>query len=133
MVAAILSGMTQGIFSLDTRGSFWPGAEVRKGTFFHVWMPENIPAQAWVSDIGMGELSIHVACWPSGKFLAAGNAGFEAGEAVVRGWLERETGKWIMNDGRGGLTIHIRRHRAAQLSSLIPPTIGFADQGTFIF
>ncbi len=132
MVAAILSGLTQRIFTLDPDGSFWPDAKVQKGTLFHVWMPHDIPAQAWVSDIGMGELSIHVACWPTGRFLSSGNAGFEAGDAVVKGWLERETGKWLMNDGRGGLTINIRRNRVEQLSSLVTPTVGFADQGRFI-
>lgn len=132
MVAAVMSGIAQGLFTLDEDGNHWPGADQRSGSLFHVWMPHRIPALAYVSDIGMGELAVHVACWPKGTLVRASNAGFCAGDAMVVGWIERKTGKWIMDDHRGGLTANIRNQYLDLLAGSIAPASGFADQGKFI-
>lgn len=130
MTAAVSSGLLQGIFGLEPKENFWPAAEKRQGTFFHVWMPGDIPTIAWVNDIGMGELAIQVACWPKGDAIRH-RGGFESGEATAIGWLERTDGKWIMNDYRGGIDLAVRRALQARLSQAITPTMGFLDQGTF--
>lgn len=130
MTAAVSSGLLQQVFGLGPKDNFWLGAEKRHGTFFHVWMPGDIPVVAWVNDIGMGELAIHVACWPKGDAIRY-QGGFEAGEATAIGWLERTDGKWIMNDYRGGIDLSVRRALHSRLSQAITPTMGFLDQGTF--
>ncbi|UQS87725.1 hypothetical protein M5C90_17955 [Pseudomonas chlororaphis subsp. piscium] len=131
MVAGVASGLAQNLFTLDSRGgNLWQN-EGRNGTLFHVWMPHDIPALGWVSDIGFGELSIHIACWPNGENIRNGQVGFWAGEAVSSGWLEREQGKWIMNDYRGGITLNVRRRLQKKLAECIAPTSGFSDFGTF--
>lgn len=130
MTAAVTSGLLQKVFGLGAGDNFWPGSEERHGHFFHVWMPADIPVVAWVNDVGMGELVIHVACWPKGDVIRY-HGGFEAGEATAIGWLERADGKWIMNDHRGGIDLSVRRALHTRLSQAITPTLGFLDQGTF--
>jgi hypothetical protein len=136
MVAAVASGLAQRLFTLEENDNLWDGEIAqgrKKGTLFHVWMPKDIPALGWVSDIGHGELSIHVACWPRGDSIRAGGAGFHAGDAVATGWLERQRGKWIMDDNRGGISLHVRSHLQSVIANAIVPSAGFADQGKFIF
>tara|TARA_R110002124_G_scaffold128157_20_gene288744 strand:+ start:4385 stop:5122 length:738 start_codon:yes stop_codon:yes gene_type:complete len=132
LVAGLLSGFAQGIFSLRSCDNRWPGAGNNKSFVFPVWMPNGIPAKARVSDAGMGELSLSVACWPSKDFDDLHVTGFAAGEAFAHGWFEREDGKWIMEDHRGGITINIKRHRTSELSALTPPALGFEDCGIFM-
>lgn len=134
MTAAVVSGLEQRHFGLGPEENFWPGAEeglpTKNGTLFHVWMPEGIPTIGWVESVGMGELTIRVACWPKGDRIRYAG-GFESGEVTAVGWLERERGAWIMNDDRGGIDLSVRRGLQGRISGAVSPTIGFADRGTF--
>lgn len=139
LTAAVVSGLTQRLFGLGPGDNFWAGADVdrysgrsKSGTYFHVWMPDGIPAIAWVDDNGMGELTIKVACWPKGDRIR-NSGGFESGEATAVGWLERTNGAWIMNDHRGGIDLTVRRAVQRRIAQAISPTVGFLDKGTFIF
>lgn len=69
IVAAVLSGLTQNLFTLDAGDNRWPGASSRKPFKFHVWLPGSIPVTASVEDIGMGELSLSVSVKPTKGFI----------------------------------------------------------------
>lgn len=138
LVAAINGGLCQGLFDLTPTGNYWPGANNSlhgRGNhhFYDVPVPGGIPARAFVHDIGFGELAIHVAFWPTvGEGLAAGNAGFSAGEAVATGWLERTKGAWLQADRRGGGPgLSMRRNRTSTIVEMLTIPLGYADHGKF--
>lgn len=142
MVAALNSGLELKLFSLDPAGNFWPGVDKAygygvPGCSYPVTVPGGIPAQAYVSDAGFGELAIHVAYWPTkGDALVTADAGFAAGDAFASGWFERQNGKWL-HSIRGGklahLTLSVRSTRLPHVSAAVIRARGFEDQGRWIF
>jgi hypothetical protein len=138
MVAAINAGLDQGLFTLEARGNCWPHADkdvhpadtTNKGAVYRFEFA-GIPAAARVGDAGFDELSIHVALWPSqeaGKWLMRNDAGFEAGEAFARGWLERRNGAWLQfNGGRPLLSCCTDRLQSITSAQVEP--MGYRDHG----
>jgi hypothetical protein len=102
MVAAINSGLDQGLFTLEPQGNLWPYADkdvYRTNAQIEGAVDRfdlaSMPAASWVGDAGFDELSIHVAFCPSGeavKCLMRNDAGPGAGEAFATGWPERRNG-----------------------------------------
>ncbi|MBI2240792.1 MAG: hypothetical protein HYU59_08320 [Magnetospirillum gryphiswaldense] len=93
MIAAINAGLDQGLFGLDANDNRWAGD-------CHVYQFDfaGMAAIACVSDIGCGELGIHVAVKPTAdgeRHIKAFDAGLYAGDAFASGYLEREDGKWL--------------------------------------
>lgn len=138
MAAAINAGLCQGLFDLTPAGMFWPGAEApehgRHGSWIYdVPLASGIPARAYVLDIGWGELTLHVAFWPTDDdWLRASGAGFYAGEAVASGWFERTKGAWLQADRRGGgPDLSMRRHRTADVLETNTIPMGYFDHGQF--
>jgi len=105
MVLAINAGLEQGLFTLEPGGNFWPGYKPgdgktmpNAGTGSHCYsfdFPGGIPVKVYIKDAGYDELSVHVALWPKGQFMACPNAGFLAGEVFAAGWLERQSGLYL--------------------------------------
>ena len=57
-------------------------------------MPRLTPC-GWVQSVDgaeFNELNVHAAANPKAMWLRAGNAGFEAGDAVALAWMERPRG-----------------------------------------
>lgn len=93
MIAAINAGLDQGLFGLDANDNRW-------AEDCHVYRFDfaGMAAIACVSDIGCGELGIHVAVNPTEdgeRHIKAFEAGLYAGDAFASGYLEREDGKWL--------------------------------------
>jgi hypothetical protein len=136
MVAGINVGIERRLFTIRPGDNRWPGVtsdpRVRSEGHVYRFSIGEIPAVAYVNDAGFEELSIHVTAWPSARgehWIRAGNAGFEAGEAVAAGWLERQDGAWLQVGGRPLLVC--RRHRLEALSSLSIRASCYADRGNF--
>ncbi len=88
LTAAINAALAQRIIGRRNGENFWPGASESKEHVFRFTFASGIPAAAYIHDLGQ-ELAFHVALWPNGDLnrLAASNAGSDAGEAFVVGWL----------------------------------------------
>lgn len=106
MVAAVNAGLDQKLFSLKTDDNRWPGASVPtphgrpEGYVYPFVFDNDVPALGYVGDIGSGELSIHVALWPTAdgaRHVRAFNAGFHVGDAFAAGWVERQDGAWLQS------------------------------------
>lgn len=107
IVATVNAGLKQGHFTLEPGGNFWPGyqpgdgksdANAGDGAHYYTFdFPGGMPVQAYVKDAGYDELSIHVALYPTGKFMGCINAGYLAGDAYANGWLERRSSLWLQS------------------------------------
>ena len=76
-----------------------------------------------------GELSIHAAVNPIGTWVRAGNAGFEAGDAVANTWLERERGACMQSVTT---LFGCRRTLVQALADMQVEPMGFGDKGNVI-
>jgi hypothetical protein len=95
VVAGINAGLEARLFTIRPGEKRWPGAgdwELRPRAHVLFEIAPGLPALAWFSDIGCGELDVGVAARPSAHTLCGDKtrAGFDAGDAVAQGWLERE-------------------------------------------
>jgi hypothetical protein len=140
MVFTINEGLRRKLFSLRSHDNRWPGAvsaELQtggggrsdEGVFFNFDLPNGFPVRAIVSDVGWGELSIHAAVNPVGDWVRAGNAGFEAGDAVAKTWLERERGAWMQS---ATTLFNCRRCLVQALAEVQVEPMGFGDKGNVI-
>lgn len=136
MVAAINEGIVKRLFTIRPGDNRWPGAtndpRERSVGYVYTFLLGDIPLVAYVNDIGNEELSIHVAAWPTAegnRWIRTGNCGFESGEAVATGWLERKDGAWLQA-ARVPL-LNCRKHRLFTLSALTIKPSCFADRGNF--
>lgn len=131
MVYAINEGIRRKLFSLRPDDNRWPSADKREGIMFDFTIPNGMPARAYVDDISFGELSIHVAVIPTDdrKILQAFNAGFNAGDAVATGWLEREHGAWLQSSPD---RFHCRNYLLKELAALEVEPLGYGDRGRII-
>lgn len=131
MVAGVNAGIEQKLFTVRDDDNRWPGYDVNNRHdspgFEYDFTVAALPARAAVRDIGHGELAIHVAIKPTGKFLGVGPvAGFMAGEAQAAGWLERKTGAWLQSAER---EFSCRKHLKAVLANLDIKPLGYGDRG----
>lgn len=128
MVAALNAGLEQGHFGLAAEDNRWGGNHVIYRFGFG-----GLPAIAYVSDAGFGELSVHVAVNPTDRaeeFVPGYNAGFMVGDAFASGWFERERGAWLQTTSTPTGCI-----RAALLDRVVatrPEPNGFTDKGRFM-
>lgn len=128
MVYGINAGIAQKHFSLRPDDNRWPGSK-NDGHIYDFDLPGNIPARAYVRDIGHGELAVHVAAYPNGNKLKAGNARFSAGEAFAAGWIERQRGAWLQSSSE---LFNCRRNLLTELASLDVEPLGYGDRGQVI-
>ena len=96
---------------------------------FDFTLPGGLPARGYVADAGFQELTVHAAVNPIGEWVRAGHAGFDAGDAVAMGWLERECGAWLQSSES---RFHCRRRLLPQLEALPVEPHGFVDRGSVI-
>jgi hypothetical protein len=140
LVLTINEGLRRKLFSLRSKDNRWPGAvpaELQsggggpsdEGVFFDFNLPNGLPVRAIVSDAGWGELSIHSAVNPVGTWVRAGNAGFEAGDAVANTWLERERGAWMQSATN---LFSCRRSLTSVLAGFDVQPLGYGDRGAVI-
>lgn len=125
MVHAINAGISQKLFSLRPDDHRWPGS-ARDGWFYDFDLPGNIPARAYVRDIGHGELSVNVAALPNGNLVQYWDAGFRAGEAFATGWLERKDGAWLQSSPG---EFKCRKALLPVLASLDVEPLAYGDRG----
>lgn len=102
MVSAINSGIQQKLFTVKEDDNRWPGFDINdphnSPAFEYDFAIAGMPARAEVRDNGYGELAIHAAVHPTGKFLGSGPILKPlAGAAEAAGWLERRSGAWLMS------------------------------------
>lgn len=128
MVHAINAGIRQKLFSLRPSDNRWPGPS-REGWFYDFDLPGNIPARAYIRDIGFGELSINVAALSNGNLMKYWDAGFRAGEAFATGWLERKAGAWLQSSPEN---FKCRKALLPILASLDVEPLGYGDRGKVI-
>ena len=91
----------------------------------------GLPAMAWFSDAGFGELNVGVAVKPTEYTLRhhRGGEGFAFGDAVADGWLERERGAWLQSS----ITLFAcRRDLEARLAAVDVRPLCFGDRGRVI-
>ena len=98
----------------------------------------GIPAVASCADIGHGELSLHVALWPTPKgyehirsWISAPSLRLSMGGFYTSGWLERKNGAWIQSSN-GFPNTSSRSGLLAKLESLPwEEPLGFLADGQF--
>jgi hypothetical protein len=133
MVSAINEGLERRLFTLRADDNRWPGWKPRgqhgSGHMYDFTLPCDLPARAYVSDAGFGELAIHVAVNPKGDGVKAFNAGFSAGDAFAHSWLERERGAWLQTAETG---FRCRRHLMTALATMDARPHCFGDRGRVI-
>ncbi|MOA37888.1 hypothetical protein D3C78_1595170 [compost metagenome] len=125
MVHAVNAGISQKHFSLRPDDNRWPGF-ARDGWFYDFDLPGNIPARAYVRDIGFGELSVNVAALSNGNLMQYWDAGFRAGEAFATGWLERKDGAWLQSSTE---YFKCRKALLPALASLDAEPLAYGDRG----
>ena len=128
MVAAINAGLDQGMFGLSVDDNRWTSDH---GIYRFEFA--GMPAIANVSDIGFGELAIHVAVRPTDRaeeFITSNNAGLYAGDAFASGWLERKNGKWLQDNGKPCNAF--RRDILPMIAQMAVAPNGFQDNGRII-
>ena len=132
LVAVINAGLERDLFTLRARRIYGPEEETGAGGHAFAFEAGKIPALGWVSDAGFDELSFHVALWPTldgERWVRCSNANRLAGEFFAYGWLERRRGLWLQTNSN---PLSARRHRLAEVASLVVSPKGYADAGRFI-
>lgn len=102
MVSAINAGIQQKLFTVKEDDNRWPGYNRNdphnSPAFAYDFTIAGMPARAEVRDNSYGELAIHTAVLPTGKFLGSGPILKPlAGAAEAASWLERRSGAWLMS------------------------------------
>lgn len=134
MVAAINAGLEQRLFGLSPGEDWWPGADPKsnggeRGTYCFTF-DGDLPAVASVSAISGDELAIYVLLDPcNAQVEAAFNDGLDDGAACAHGWLERQLGTWVHDDGKA---FSCKRAVQARVAAAKVEPCGYADQGSFI-
>lgn len=131
LVTAINEGLRQKLFSLRPGDNRWPGGEKKGGAAIYEYeLPNNSPVKVRVENAGFDELDFTVAVFPTSGFnqqsLMIG--GFELGEAVVTGTLERMEGAFIWW-GPHDFRISCRKALLPYLSGLDVQPDGYGDRG----
>lgn len=100
-----------------------------RGTLFDFALPNGLPVRGYVSDAGFGEVNFHAAVNPTGALVRTIDAQFSAGDAVARGWLERERGAWLQSSES---RFCCRRALLGELAAMDVEPRGFGDRGRVI-
>ena len=129
LVCTINEALEQKLFSLRPNDNRWPDAD-KESHLFDFTLANGLPARGYVHDISYAELSIHVAVNPKGDMLRAFNAGFDAGDAFARGWLERGRGAWLQS---ATTSFNCRKSLIKKLASMTVNPHGYGDRGRVIF
>lgn len=144
MVAAINAGLEQGLFGLAPDENLWPSTEPSEGherprgtggAVYRFTFPGGVPALAWIGDAGFGELSVHVALWPTEeaeRWVRVNNAGRLAGEVWATGWLERKIQPYLQTSASLFTGARIRVLGIAE-AEIEPRDASFVDRGTLQF
>ena len=121
LIAAVSAAFTQRVIGPADRENYRPDAPEVGSHTYRFEIPSRIPAAAHIHELG-GELAFHVALWPADDlgWLAAVNAGYDAGEAFATGWLEREEGLWLQDRFCDAC---IRKALLPQLAELRPVSV----------
>lgn len=127
IVCAVNAEIEQKHFSLRPDDDRWPG-DAREGFTYDFTLPGDLPARAYVRNIGQGELAIHAAVKPTGRSLSSYNAGFSAGEVFATGWLERKNGAWLQTTS----DLSCRRALLPVMANLEVEPLGYGDHGRVI-
>lgn len=128
MVAAINSGLEQGLFGLGADENYWDGKYA-----IYRFEIDGIRAIASAFSIGHGELQIQVGLWPTEQadaWVAYVDAGFKVGEIVAWGYLERKLGKWLQVGTI--LRLKSRAGFADRVARIKVKPRGYKDEGRFI-
>ena len=128
MVCAVNAALDQKLFTLRPGDNRFAGPDGR-GSLFDFMLPSGLPVRGYVSDAGFEEVSVHAAVNPKGNWVRAGNASFEAGDAVGITWVERKSGAWIQNSVE---SFSCRRPMLAPLAELAVEPKGYGDKGRII-
>jgi hypothetical protein len=133
MIAGINAGLRQKIFGLLVDDNRWPGRapERHEGVSWCTYHFQlgDLPASAYVNDLGSGELAFNIALKPTGEFLDCWNGDFYAGEAFATGFLERKRGLWL-ESSYGKPQFSCRRHLIDHLAKLDIAPAGYGRQTT---
>ena len=131
MVCAINGALSQKLFSLRPNDNRWPGAKSKDtGAVFDFTMPNGLPGKGYVDDAGYAEVNVHVAVNPKDDWVRTANAGFTAGDAFARSWIERRRGAWLQSALSG---FSCRRALVKILASMSVEPHGYGDRGDVIF
>lgn len=128
MVHTVNVALERKLFTLRPGDNRFGDADGRC-SLFDFTLPNGLPVRGYVSDAGFNELNVHAAVNPIGTWIRAGNAGFEAGDAVALGWVERERGAWLQSSDT---QFRCRKGLLAQLADLHVEPHGFGDRGRVI-
>jgi hypothetical protein len=134
VVAGINAGLEAGLYTIRPDDNRWVGAGNRSSPS-HAHVPfqvaPDLPALAWFSDAGFGELNVGVAVNPSADTLRlrGGGDGFHWGDAVAQSWLERERGAWLQSSTTRFVC---RRALQSRLAALDVMPRCFGDRGRVI-
>ena len=133
MVAAVNAGLDAGLFTIRPNDNRWDGAGDRHALCrAHVTFEvAGLPAMAFFSDAGMGELNVGIAVNPTAIAVRDKSAAdnFSWGDAVALGWLERERGAWLQSSTS---RFACRRALQMQLATLSVSPRCFGDYGRVI-
>jgi hypothetical protein len=128
MVHTINVALDRRLFTLRPGDNRFADAD-GDGTLFDFKLPDGVPVRGYVSDAGFNEVNVHAAVNPKGDWVRAGNAGFEAGDAVGRSWLERQRGAWLQS---ASTEFCCRMAVLEYLANLDVEPQGFGDRGQVI-
>ncbi len=126
MVCAVNAGLEQKLFSLREDDNRWPDAD-DKGFVFDFMLPNGLPARGYVdSQVRGAELGVRAAVNPKGDLVRFGGAGFNGGDAVAEGWVERRAGVWLQSSTT---LFKCRRDLVRELAALQVEPKGYGDRG----
>jgi hypothetical protein len=128
MVHTINVALDRKLFTLRPGDNRFTGQD-GYGTLFDFELPNGLPVRGYVSDAGFDEVNVHAAVHPKGDWVRTGNAGFSAGDAVGRSWLERRRGAWLQT---ANTQFSCRKALLEPLAALETEPQGFGDRGKVI-
>ena len=145
MVSGINAGLEQGLFGLEPDDNRWPGALIGErprgdpsprdpGAIYRFTFPGETPAIARVRDAGHGELSFHIALWPTDDadtWIPCMNGGRLAGEVWATGWVERRTKPYLQTGRSYDFTGARLRLAIVSAAVVYPLGSAYADRGRF--
>ena len=132
MVSTVNEALRSNLISMRPGDNRWPNADRGRrgeGFIYDFILPNGVPVMAFIDDAGHGELRIHAAARPTNtcaQWIRVSGAGFEIGEAVAEGWVERKEGAWLQESQS---QFRCRNTIKPLLASIIVEPQGYADHG----
>ena len=130
LVSAINEALRLRLFSLRPDDDRWANADKGEGVTYDFTLINGLPARGYVEPIGYAELSVHVAVNPKKDGVRDYLAGFSAGDAFARGWLERERGAWLQSATK---LFNCRKNLLSVLAAMAVEPHGYGDRGRVIW